>query len=73
MVYTVPVMIVKDPDGYFAQCPALQGCYAQGQSYEEALESIRDAVALHIRDRLAEGEDVPALEAVSVTALQVAA
>ncbi len=73
MVYTVPVMIVKDPDGYFAQCPALQGCYAQGQSYEEALENIRDAVALHIHDRIAEGEDVPALEAVSVTALQVAA
>ncbi len=25
--YTLPVVIEKDEYGYFAMCPALQGCY----------------------------------------------
>ncbi len=46
--YTVPVVVEKDADGYFASCPVLQGCYSQGTTYEEALGNLRDAIALHI-------------------------
>ena len=45
----------KDKDGYFAFTPELQGCYSQGDTYEEAKEKIRDAIALHIEDRLESG------------------
>ena len=45
----------KDKDGYFAFTPELQGCYSQGDTYEEAKENIRDAIALHIEDRLESG------------------
>ena len=44
------IIIEKDRDGYFAFCPKLQGCYSQGDTYEEALKNIRDAVKLHIED-----------------------
>ncbi len=44
-------MIEKDEDGYFAFCPELQGCYTQGDSYEEALEIIKDAIRPQLEDR----------------------
>ncbi len=52
--YTFPVVIEKDEDGYFAYCPTLQGCYTQGDTYEEALANIRDAIHLHLMDRFIE-------------------
>ncbi len=63
----------KDADGYFAFCPELQGCYTQGDSYEEALENIKDAIRLlHIEDRLENKEDIPLIESISLTSLEVA-
>jgi len=52
-VYRLSVVIEKDEDGYFAYCPQLQGCYTQGDTYEEVIENIKDAIKLHIEDRIA--------------------
>ncbi len=41
-------IIEKDDDGYFAYVPGMQGCVSQGSTYEEALENIKEAVALYI-------------------------
>lgn len=71
-VYRFSVVIEKDKDGYFAFSPQLQGCYSQGDTYEEALENIRDAIRLHVEDRLESGEEVPQPESVSLTSLEVA-
>lgn len=54
--YRLSVVVEKDADGYFVFCPELQGCYSQGDTYEEALENIKDAIRLHIEDRLENGE-----------------
>lgn len=70
--FMLPVVVEKDKDGYFASCPVLQGCYTQGNSYEEAIGNIEDAIRLHIEDRLASGEPVPAAEMVSLATLEVA-
>ncbi len=56
---TFPIVIEADSDGYFVSCPALQGCYSQGATYEEALQNIRDAIQLHIEDRRANREEIP--------------
>jgi predicted RNase H-like HicB family nuclease len=71
--YTVPVIVEKDEGGYFANCPALQGCFTQGDTYEEVLANMKDAIELHIQDRLACGEEINLSKSVSVTALGVAA
>ncbi|RLF48284.1 MAG: type II toxin-antitoxin system HicB family antitoxin [Thermoplasmata archaeon] len=71
-VYKVSVIIEKDEDGYFAYCPELQGCYTQGDTYEEVLENIKDAIRLHIIDRLEEGEKIPKVEIINLTAVEVA-
>ncbi|KAF5413548.1 MAG: hypothetical protein C5S43_00110 [Candidatus Methanocomedens sp.] len=71
--YTLPAVIEKDEDGYFAMCPALQGCYSQGDTYEEALDNIRDAIRLHIEDILASGEAIEKINSFSLVALEVTA
>ena len=53
--YRFSVVVEKDQDGYFAFCSELQGCYTQGETYEEALENIKDAIRLHVEDRLETG------------------
>ena len=63
------VIIEKDEEGYFAFYPELQGCYTQGETYEEALENIRDAIRLHVEDRLEAGEEIPQSEFVSLKPL----
>ncbi len=71
--YTLPVVIEKDKDGYFAMCPALQGYYSQGDTYEEALDNIRDAIRLHIEDILESSETIEKINSFSLVALEVTA
>ncbi len=52
--YTLPIVIENDADGYFAQCPALRGCYTQGDTHEEVLANIKDAIIFHVQDRQAQ-------------------
>ncbi len=70
--YKFSVVVEKDMDGYFAFCPELQGCYTQGDTYEEVLANIRDAIRLHIEDRIDSGEEIPQAESVSLTMMEVA-
>ena len=42
--YHLPIVIERDEDGYYVSCPELQGCYSQGESYEEAMENIKIAI-----------------------------
>lgn len=70
--YHFTVRVEKHSDGYVAFCGELQGCYAQGDTYEEAMDAIRDAVRLHVEDRLASGEEIPQAEQVALTSLDIA-
>ena len=70
--YRFSVVIEHDKDGYFAFCPELQGCYTQGDSYEETIENIKDAIRLHVEDRLESDEGIPYIESVTLTSLEVA-
>jgi predicted RNase H-like HicB family nuclease len=46
---TVKVVVKRGDDGYFvASCPALKSCWSQGKNRAEALENIREAIALYL-------------------------
>ena len=48
------VIVEQDEDGVFvAQVPSLQGCYTEGDTYEEVMKNIEDAIKLHLRARKA--------------------
>ncbi len=67
----IPVVIEKDEDGYYAFCPTLQGCYTQGDTYEELMKNLADVIKLHIEDRLEAGEKVEVPESISLTSIKV--
>lgn len=70
-VYEFTVVVERDEDGrYVALCPALQGCYTEGATAEEARSLIEDAIRLHLRDRLERGE--PIHEEVGTSRVRVA-
>ncbi|HEV7373604.1 MAG TPA: type II toxin-antitoxin system HicB family antitoxin [Pyrinomonadaceae bacterium] len=41
---TYKVLIHESEEGYSVSCPGLPGCWSQGETEEEALENIRDAI-----------------------------
>ena len=70
-LYNLTVVIEQDETGRFlAICPALQGCYTEGETIEQALELIKDAMKLHIEDRLKNKE--PMYEEVKTERLSIA-
>ncbi len=46
--YKVSVIIEKDKYGYYAYCPELEGCQTQGDSLEEVLNNIKEAIELYL-------------------------
>ena len=42
------VVIHKSEYGYDAHCPVFPGCHSQGDSEEEALENIKDAIMTYL-------------------------
>ena len=70
--YNFPIVIEHDKDGYYAFCPELQGCYSQGNTYEEALENIKDAIKLHVEDRKRNKETLPDIKSISLATVEIA-
>jgi len=48
MKYTI-LLEEADEGGYTVTVPVLPGCISEGDTYEEALENIKDAIALYLR------------------------
>lgn len=57
--YRFQVVIEQDEDGlYVAECPALEGCYTQGKTFEEAVSNIHEVIRMCVRELEAEGQSV---------------
>lgn len=54
------VILYTDEDGYWnTECPSLAGCIGQGETKEEAIENITDAIRAYIEALTLAGEPVP--------------
>jgi predicted RNase H-like HicB family nuclease len=59
-IYDFKVIIEQDESGgFFVSCPSLQGCYSQGDTIDEALENIKEAILLCMEDLESTGEEIP--------------
>jgi len=56
--YSVVVHEAKE-GGIWVEVPALPGCYSQGESVEEALGNVREAIAAYLEVLRDEGRDAP--------------
>ena len=41
-----PVILIKSDEGFAVSCPALPGCWSQGNTEADALTNIREAIQL---------------------------
>ena len=53
------VVIEKGPTSFGAYVPDLPGCIAAGESKEEVLTLIREAIELHIESLKEDGQPIP--------------
>jgi len=44
----------EEDNGYSVSVPALPGCFSQGDTFEEALENIKEAISLHLEEEPSE-------------------
>jgi antitoxin HicB len=73
-VYDFKVLLEPDEEarGYVVSCPALPGCYTQGETIEEALENIKEAILLCLEDMQAQGLPIPDMSGILISSVAVA-
>lgn len=49
-IYPITVELCEE-GGFFASCDSLQGCHADGETYGEAIDNIREVIKMHIEAR----------------------
>jgi len=54
------VVVEEGPGSFGAYVPDLPGCVAAGETREEVLELIREAIEFHLEGLKIEGRDIPA-------------
>ncbi len=59
-IYNYTVLLEKESDGgYHAFCPVLKGCHSQGDSVEEAIKNITEAIELYLESLKADNLSIP--------------
>jgi predicted RNase H-like HicB family nuclease len=59
-LYNYTVILEKEEEGgYHVFCPSLKGCHSQGDSYEEAITNITEAMQLYIESLIADNLSIP--------------
>lgn len=54
------VVLERDPEGGFhASCPTLKGCHSEGDTLDEAVANVREAIELYLESMAAKGETIP--------------
>jgi len=69
--YKVNVVVEKDDHGYYAYSPELEGCQSQGDSYEEVLANIREAIELYLETLSEEERSQYLIKEILTTSLEV--
>ena len=58
MQYTVVVHSAEE-GGYWVDVPSLPGCFSQGETIDEAMNNVKEAIELHIQSLKDDGQEVP--------------
>ncbi len=72
--YNLRIMLRKEPEGgYTAFVPSLPGCVTYGDTIDEAIKMVKEAVELYIESLIAHNEPVPSDEEIFEYNLQIKA
>ncbi len=50
MSYTIIIHRDEEEGGFWCECPQLPGCYTQGETVDELMQNMKEAVALYLED-----------------------
>ena len=67
----VNVVIEKDGCGYYAYCPELKGCHSQGDSLEEVLSNIKEAIELYLETLSSEEKKLYLSKEILTTSMEI--
>ena len=71
MARKASVVIEKDEHGFYAWCPELKGCQSQGDSLEEAVANIREAIELYLETLPSDERDALLSREILTTTVEV--
>lgn len=71
-VYNYKIVIEEcEEGGFYAECPAFPGCHVEGETYEETIKEMKEAVKVFINDYKDKNEELPS-DNFLITSIQVA-
>jgi len=67
------IIIIEECEegGFYAECPAFQGCHVEGDTYEETMREMKTLIAGFIEDYNKNNEKIPS-DNYSIASLKVA-
>lgn len=71
MISKASVIIETDEHGFYAWCPELRGCQSQGNTLEETLSNIKEAIELYLETLPEEERRVLLSREILTTAVEV--
>lgn len=72
MVTTYVILVERSEDGFGAWCPDLPGCVAVGDTVDETVQEMREAIAFHLDGLRADGTVAPSPATVTATTVEAA-
>jgi len=67
-----PVLVEPcEEGGFFASCSLLQGCHAEGQTYGEAIDNIKEVIQAHLEIKQKHNEIIPLMRIGKKTDLRI--
>lgn len=74
IVHRYRVIFEHEKDGgYSVHCPTLKGCHSEGDTYDEALANIREAIVGWLEVAQEFGDPIPESDELKETLIEVAA
>jgi len=71
MEYTV-ILHQAEEGGYWAEVPALPGCYSQGETVEQTMRNVKEAIESHLEALREDKEEIPAEEGLVIGRVKIA-
>ena len=71
MKFAVIIREDKEDGGYVVSCPALQGCHSQGDTMEEALANIKEAIEAYLESLELDKLPSPSMPTIAAVEVEV--
>jgi predicted RNase H-like HicB family nuclease len=72
---TVKFTVIRTPDeedgGYVAECPAIPGCISEGDTVEQALANIKEAIEGCLESMLVHQQELPEEQPTTVATVDI--